>query len=56
MADRRPKQVVDTAMSAIEKSTPTVVSGWRNALLATGYRVAPRRVMLQVSQRMMKSH
>jgi short-subunit dehydrogenase len=50
------KQVVDTAMNAIEKSTPTVVSGWRNALLATGYRITPRRVMLPVSQRMIKSN
>jgi short-subunit dehydrogenase len=50
------KQVVDTAMSAIDKTTPTVISGWRNALLANGYRFTPRRVMLQVSQRMMKSN
>lgn len=49
------KQVVDTAMSAIDKSTPTVVSGWRNALLASGYRFTPRRVMLQVSERITKS-
>lgn len=49
------KQVVDTAMSAIDKTTPTVISGWRNALLATGYRIAPRRVMLEVSERMLKS-
>jgi short-subunit dehydrogenase len=50
------KQVVDTAMSAIDKTTPTVISGWRNALLANGYRFTPRRVMLQVSQRMMKAN
>ena len=50
------KQVVDTAMAAIDKSTPTVVSGLKNALLATGYRFTPRRVMLQVSERLMKSN
>ena len=50
------KQVVDTAMAALDKSTPTVVSGLRNALLATGYRFTPRRVMLQVSQQLMKAN
>lgn len=49
------KQVVDTAMSAIDKTTPSVVSGVRNALLATGYRFTPRRVMLAVSERLLKS-
>ncbi|MET0474719.1 MAG: SDR family oxidoreductase [Mycobacterium sp.] len=50
------KQVVDTAMSAIDKSTPTVVSGWRNTLLASGYRFTPRRVMVQVSERLLKAN
>ncbi|MEI6254626.1 MAG: SDR family oxidoreductase [Mycobacteriaceae bacterium] len=49
------QQVVDTAMAAIDKSTPTVISGRRNALLANGYRVTPRRLLLQVSQRIMKA-
>ena len=49
------KQVVDTAMAALDKSTPTVVSGLKNTLLATGYRFTPRRVMLEVSHRLMKS-
>src|ERR1700712_2779955 len=49
------KQVVDTAMAALDKSTPTVVSGLKNALLASGYRFTPRRLMLEVSQRVMKS-
>ncbi len=51
-----PKQVVDTAMAALDKSTPTVVSGLKNALLATGYRFTPRRLMLEVSQRLLKSN
>jgi short-subunit dehydrogenase len=50
------KQVVDTAMAALDKSTPTVVSGFKNALLATGYRFTPRRLMLEVSERLLKSH
>ena len=49
-------EVVATAMAAIHTSTPTVVSGWKNLLLANGYRVAPRRVMLAVSQRLLKSN
>jgi short-subunit dehydrogenase len=51
-----PKQVVDVAMAALDKSTPTVVSGLANVLLATGYRFTPRRVMLEVSQRLLKAH
>ena len=42
-----PEQVVNTAMKAIDRSAPTVVSGWRNVLLASGYRFTPRRVMLR---------
>lgn len=49
------QQVVDTAMAAIDKSTPTVISGLRNALLANGYRVAPRKLLLAVSQQIMKA-
>lgn len=49
------KQVVDTAMAAIDKSTPTVISGWRNMVLANGYRIAPRRVLLAVSERFLKA-
>ena len=44
-----PKQVVDTALAALDKSNPTVISGWRNALLATGYRITPRRLMVSRS-------
>ncbi len=50
------QQVVDTAMAAIDKSTPTVISGLRNALLANGYRVAPRRLLLALSQQIMKAN
>ena len=49
------KQVVATAMAAVEKSTPTVVSGWKNTLLATGYRFVPRRLMVQVAEQMIKA-
>ncbi len=49
------KQVVDTALAALNKSNPTVVSGLRNKILASGYRVGPRKVMLAVSERIMKS-
>ncbi|TPG35870.1 SDR family NAD(P)-dependent oxidoreductase [Mycolicibacterium hodleri] len=50
------KQVVDTAMAALDKSSPSVVSGLKNALLATGYRFTPRRLMLEVSQQLLKSN
>lgn len=49
-------QVVDVAMAALDKSTPTVVSGLANTLLATGYRFTPRRLMLEVSQRLLKAN
>ncbi|MBY0290984.1 MAG: SDR family oxidoreductase [Mycobacteriaceae bacterium] len=51
-----PNQVVDTAMAALDKSTPTVVSGWRNALLANGYRFAPRKLLVQISEQVMKAN
>jgi short-subunit dehydrogenase len=51
-----PKQVVDTAMAALDKSTPTIVSGWRNALLSTGYRFMPRSVMVQISEQLLKAN
>ena len=50
------QQVVDTAMAAIDKSTPTLISGLRNAVLATGYRFAPRKLLLAVSQQIMKAN
>lgn len=50
-----PREVVDTALAALDKSTPTVVSGLKNALLSYGYRFTPRRVMLEVSQRLVRS-
>jgi short-subunit dehydrogenase len=49
------QQVVATAMAAIDKSTPTVISGWRNAVVASGYRLAPRRLMLPIAQRFVKA-
>ncbi|WP_137145255.1 SDR family oxidoreductase [Mycolicibacterium sp. CR10] len=50
------QQVVDTALAALDKSSPTVVSGLRNVILASGYRVTPRKLMLAVSERLLKSN
>jgi short-subunit dehydrogenase len=50
-----PKQVVDTALNALDKSTPTVVSGLANAVLALSTRFVPPRVLAPISQRLMKS-
>ena len=49
-------QVVDTAMATIDRSGPTVVSGLKNSLLASAYRFTPRKLMLTVSQQIMKSN
>ena len=50
-----PKQVVDTALAALDKSTPTVVSGWRNAVLANGHRFfTPRILMSQLSEQLLE--
>jgi uncharacterized protein len=51
-----PKQVVDTALAALDKSSPTVVSGWRNTLLANGYRITPRKLMVQISEQLLKAN
>jgi short-subunit dehydrogenase len=50
------KEVVDVALSALDKSSPTVVSGLRNNLLAAGYRITPRKLMLAVSERLLKAN
>lgn len=49
------QEVVATAMAAIDKSTPTVISGLRNALMANGYRIAPRKLLLAISQQIVKA-
>lgn len=49
-------QVVDTAFAALDKSTPTVISGLRNNILASGSRVTPRKLLLAISERMLKSN
>ncbi len=54
-ARQTPRQVVDTALSAVERSTPTVVSGRLNALLANGYRITPRRILLRMGQWRLKA-
>jgi uncharacterized protein len=50
-----PQQVVDTALKAIDTSTPTVVSGTLNTVLAVSTRFFPRRVLAPISQRMMRA-
>lgn len=48
-------QVVENALRAVERSTPTVVSGRINALLAEGYRITPRRLLLAMAQQRLKA-
>lgn len=49
-----PGQVVATALGALDKSSPTAISGAMNSLSATAYRVMPRRVMAMMSGRMVR--
>jgi|EndMetStandDraft_7_1072992.scaffolds.fasta_scaffold19400_2 short-subunit dehydrogenase len=49
------EQVVDTALRAVERSGPTVVSGRLNAVLANGYRFSPRRLMLSIAEQRLKA-
>lgn len=48
-------QVVETALRAVDRSAPTVVSGRINALLAEGYRITPRRLLLPMAQQRLKA-
>jgi uncharacterized protein len=48
-------EVVETALRAVDGSAPTVVSGRINALLAEGYRLTPRRLLLPMAQRRLKA-
>lgn len=50
------QQVVGTAMAAIDKSTPTVISGLKNAVLANASRITPKKALLAVSARIMKAN
>ena len=52
-----PAQVVDTALTALLTSrTPTVISGARNRLTASGYRFLPRALMARASASTVRSH
>ena len=50
-----PKQVVDTALKAIDKSTPTVISGLANTAMALSARFLPRRVLAPMAQWMVQA-
>ncbi|MGE0217567.1 SDR family NAD(P)-dependent oxidoreductase [Mycolicibacterium sp.] len=47
-------EVVTTALAALDKSSPTVISGLLNTVKASAYRFTPRKVMLAVAERMLK--
>lgn len=48
-------EVVNTALKALDRPLPTVVSGLHNRVLAFGYRIAPRPVLAMVSEQLMKA-
>ena len=43
-------------MAAIDKSDPTVISGFKNAVPASAYRYTPKKLLLAVSQQIMKAN
>lgn len=49
---QKPDQVVTTALQALDKSSPTVVSGAMNSVSSAAYRFMPRRLMAMISARM----
>ena len=49
-----PDQAVTTALDALDRSTPTVVSGMLNRVISLGYRFIPRRVMARISGQMVR--
>jgi short-subunit dehydrogenase len=49
-----PDQAVATALNALDKSTPTVVSGAVNSVSTLAYRFLPRRVMAMISGRVVR--
>ena len=49
------RQVVDTALAAVDRSGPTVVSGLANTVLAASTRLLPGRLLAPVAQRIMGS-
>jgi short-subunit dehydrogenase len=52
---RQPEQVVDTAWKAVSGSSPSVVDGLANSILATlSSRFFPKRLRLRIAERMMR--
>ncbi|MHA3019812.1 SDR family NAD(P)-dependent oxidoreductase [Mycobacterium sp. BMJ-28] len=49
-----PAQVVDTALAAVDRSGPTVISGLANTVLATASRLLPGRLLAPMAQQIMK--
>jgi uncharacterized protein len=47
--------VVDTAFRAVDRSTPSVVSGRLNILRAASHRISPRRLLLAIVQQQLKA-
>ena len=47
-----PDQAVATALGALDKPTPTVVSGAKNSINSTAYRFLPRKAMAMMSEQM----
>ncbi|WP_163554058.1 SDR family NAD(P)-dependent oxidoreductase [Candidatus Frankia alpina] len=53
-AVRTPEQVVAAALRALERGRPVAIDGRRNALLARGGRLLPRRMLVRIAERTMR--
>ncbi|KJE25211.1 short-chain dehydrogenase of unknown substrate specificity [Frankia torreyi] len=53
-AVRTPEQVVAAALRALQRGRPVAIDGRRNALLARGGRLLPRRMLVRIAERTMR--
>jgi len=50
-----PEEVVDTALSGLDRGKSHVISGWTNFIMTQSERLAPRSLVTRVAGRMMRS-
>lgn len=51
-----PEEVVDTALRALKRRKPSVISGWMNFFMIETERVVPRTFLLRTVGRVLRSH
>ena len=50
-----PEEVVDTALSGLDRGKSHVISGWTNFIMTQSERLVPRSLVTRVAGRMMRS-